>query len=60
MKDEIYDGSCSAVISQKGLNAISRTPSVIDDKKSFKEVFKNGLSSVPFNVASGLMTEFFK
>jgi hypothetical protein len=60
VKKENADGCCTAVISQKGLNAINRVPSIIKDKKSFKEAFKNGLSSVPLNVASGLMIEFFK
>jgi hypothetical protein len=60
VKEENTDGCCTAVISQKGLNAINRVPSIINDKKSFKEAFKNGLSSVPLNVASGLMIEFFK
>jgi hypothetical protein len=60
VKKQNTDGLCTAVISQKGLNAINRVPSIINDKKSFKEAFKNGLSSVSFNVASGLMIEFFK
>lgn len=60
VKNENIDEPYTVVISQKGLNAINRVPSSINDKKSFKEVFKNGLSSVPLNVASGLMIEFFK
>ncbi len=59
-QNQNLDGPCTVVISQKGLNAINRVPSIINDKKSFKEAFKNGLSSVPLNVASGLMIEFFK
>lgn len=59
-KNETDHGSCSVVISQKGLNAINRSPSIIDEQKSFKDFFKDGLASLPFNVASGMMTEFFK
>jgi hypothetical protein len=58
--EDSNNDSYLVVISQKGLQAINKSPSITGDKKSFKEIFNNGLSSLPFSVASGLMTEFFK
>ncbi|MBA6231392.1 MULTISPECIES: hypothetical protein [unclassified Colwellia] len=44
----------------QGLNAINKCPHSLGSKKSFKEILINGLVSVSFSTASGLMVELFK
>ena len=58
--DQMMDGSCSIVMAEKGLIAINKIPKTLDNKKSFKDIFYTGLSTLPFSVTSGVMTEFFK
>lgn len=60
ISSQMMDGSCSIVMTEKGLNAINKSPDALETNKSFKEIFYNGLSTLPFTVASGVMTEFFK
>jgi hypothetical protein len=52
--------SYAVVLSQKGLNAVNSVPRFLESKKSFKDYFSSGLSNLPFNIASGVMVEFFK
>ncbi len=59
-KSEMMSGTSSVIITQKGLNALNSSPSILENKKSFKDLFYAGLTNLPFNVASGVMTEFFK
>ncbi len=59
LSNQDMDGSCNIVLAEKGLIAVNKVPKVLDNKQSFKDVFYNGLSSLPFSVASGVMTEFF-
>lgn len=60
ISSQTMDGSCSIVMTEKGLNAINKSPEALENKKSFKDIFYNGFSTLPFTVASGVMTEFFK
>jgi hypothetical protein len=60
IKSQIMDGTCDAVLTQKGLNALNAVPSLLNNKKTFRELFYGGLTSLPINVASGAMIEFFK
>ncbi|GAA0819466.1 hypothetical protein GCM10009111_23490 [Colwellia asteriadis] len=48
------------VLTSKGLNAVNGTPSSVDDKKSFKEIFKLGLTNTTVATVAGVMVEFFK
>ena len=50
----------SIVLTRKGLNAINAVPISIEDKKSFKEIFKSGVAKASVSTATGLMVEFFK
>jgi len=60
LKREALNGSFSASLTQKGLNAVNSNPQALETKKSFRELFYQGLANLPFTVASGTMVEFFK
>jgi hypothetical protein len=47
-------------LTQKGLNTLNKSPTSINNSKSFRQVFNDGLMSISKSVASGIMVEFFK
>ena len=60
ISSQMMDGTCSIVLAEKGLVVLNQIPSVLGNKKSFKDLFFTGLSTLPSNVTSSVMTEFFK
>ncbi|MCE7568210.1 hypothetical protein LZS85_18975, partial [Aliivibrio fischeri] len=68
LKDEGYirfnaynGGEYRAILTEKGLNASnSSVHANLSKKSSFKDIFSEGISKVPFSVLSAVMVEFFK
>ena len=60
LKRDTINGQFTASLTQKGLNAVNSSPSSLESKSSFKELFNKGLSNISSSVASGVMVEFFK
>ena len=60
IKQTYSSGKCTIILTQKGLSSLNAVPSIIDDKKSFAQHFKEGLYKLPISLVPGLMSEFFK
>ena len=60
ISDQMMDGGCDIVMTEKCLNTINKIPNILDNKKSFRTFFHTGLSTLPFTVASNVISEFFK
>lgn len=58
--DQMMDGACNIVMTEKCLNTINKIPNILDNKKTFRNFFHTGLSTLPFTVASSVISEFFK
>lgn len=59
-KRETLGGHFSATLTQHGLVALNATPSILESKATYKEIFYKGLANLPFSVASSAIGEFFK
>ncbi|HCG7654209.1 hypothetical protein P3538_13475 [Vibrio parahaemolyticus] len=62
VNDEYYDVPSTAILTQKGLNAVNAKTTLLDsaNSKQFSEHFKGGLIQLPFSAVSSLMVDFFK
>lgn len=56
----ITDDVFSVTFTHKGLNATNNVPSSIAGKKSFKDIFVGGLTTISTGAASSIIAEFFK
>ena len=57
---ETLDGTCYVNITQKGLSAMNRLPSSINENRTFRDIFYSGLSGVASGAASSVMADFLK
>jgi len=53
-------GGSSATLTSKGLNTLDAIPTSLNDKITFKELFRKGVSSVPSALVASVMTQYFK
>jgi hypothetical protein len=62
VNDEYLDEPSTAVLTQKGINALNVKTKLLDttESKGFTEHFQGGLVQLPFNAVSSLMVDFFK
>lgn len=50
----------NATLTSKGLNTLDAIPTSLNDKITFKDLFRKGVSSIPSALVTSVMTQYFK